>query len=79
MDDAKIRNAKYNKKYKEIRTGVLKPIYLREEYVIENENESDEIRALMKVRCGNMEECVINTGGRNTMSYVAFAKREWII
>lgn len=55
LDDARIRDAKYKKKYKEISAGVLKPIYLREEF-IGKENEGDRIRGLIKVRCGNMEE-----------------------
>lgn len=44
-----------NFQYKEIKIGKGKPAYLRNEY-LDNVKDGDEIRALIKIRCGNMEE-----------------------
>lgn len=54
-EDVKIRKARYNNKYKKIDRGRGKPDHLRlAEY--DRDSFGDEIRALIKERCGNMEE-----------------------
>lgn len=55
IEDEKIREARYNKRYKEIDKGREKPKYLSLDS-IDRETRGDEIRALVKIRCGNMEE-----------------------
>ncbi|KYN11380.1 hypothetical protein ALC57_16457 [Trachymyrmex cornetzi] len=51
--DNKIREAKYNKKYKEI--GTDRPSYLLKEN-LNKIMKGDGVRGLVRVRCGNMEE-----------------------
>lgn len=53
-EDGKIRETKYNKRYKDIERGVEGPGYLREEDR-DKAGTGDRIRALVKLRCGNME------------------------
>jgi len=53
--DESIREARYNKKYKELGLAADKPRYLREEN-LERLWIREEIRALIRTRCGNMEE-----------------------
>lgn len=55
LDDIGIRNAKYNKKYKKIGVVIGKPRYLRNED-LDKVSDADEVRALIKLRCGNMKE-----------------------
>ena len=55
IDEERIRNAKYNKKYKEMRGDGERPKYLRKKF-LENTKWGERIRALAKIRCGNMEE-----------------------
>ncbi|KYN01668.1 hypothetical protein ALC62_07497 [Cyphomyrmex costatus] len=54
-EDAKIRNARYNKKYKEIEAKGKGPRYL-EKVNLQELQRGDEIMALVKLRCGNLEE-----------------------
>ncbi|KYM98815.1 hypothetical protein ALC62_10462 [Cyphomyrmex costatus] len=54
-EDSRIGKARYNKKYKELIDNIRGPAYLRmtrSELV----NRGDEVRALAKLRCGNLEE-----------------------
>lgn len=53
--EGKILKAKYNKKYKEVSAGEKGPRYLRKENLDEI-SRKDEVRALIKIRCGNMEQ-----------------------
>lgn len=55
MEDEKIRNAKYNKRYKALEMGNAKPSFLRKE-ILDRYMYGDEIRALIKIRCGNLED-----------------------
>lgn len=55
LEDAKIRDARYNKRYKVLEMGNTKPNFLRKE-ILDRYMYSDEIRALLKIRCGNLEE-----------------------
>jgi hypothetical protein len=53
--NSKIKEAKYNKVYKKIGMEIIKPSYMRnlnnyEHYI------GDRVRALIRTRCGNMEE-----------------------
>jgi len=54
--EGRIRDAKYNKRYKVLKVTGSLPGYLRTERVEREWKEGDEIRAMMKLRCGNMEE-----------------------
>lgn len=57
LDEVKIRKAKYNPKYNEISIELESPKYLCSGYMdINKEGLGDEIRALLKLRCGNLEE-----------------------
>lgn len=79
-EEGKIREARYNKKYKELETGDEGPSYLRKSSVDEG-NIGDMIRALLRVRCGNMEEgnkywleeeetlCLFCGNGKDCMSH----------
>jgi len=54
-EESRISEARYNKKYKEIKKAGIVPKYLR----LESKKETQKgkgTRALMKLRCGNMEE-----------------------
>jgi len=53
-EEERIRKARYNKKYKEIGAKEGCPRYLREES-LEGTSRGEEIRALVKLRCGNLE------------------------
>ncbi|XP_020297358.1 uncharacterized protein LOC109861916 [Pseudomyrmex gracilis] len=55
MEEGKIREARYNKRYKEWSIDIGKPRYLQKKY-IDDIKIGDQVRALMRVRCGNMEE-----------------------
>lgn len=55
MNEARIREARYNSKYKDILLSEEKPQYLKEGN-LDKLNYGYKIRALIKVRCGNMEE-----------------------
>jgi len=52
MEENRIREARYNKKYKEI-MWIDRPSYLQR---VDLDWIEDGIRALMMLRCGNMEE-----------------------
>jgi len=52
---SKIAEARYNKRYKEILAEEGIPRYLKRSN-LENEIKGDRIRALIKLRCGNLEE-----------------------
>ncbi|KYN08267.1 hypothetical protein ALC62_00750, partial [Cyphomyrmex costatus] len=54
-EDAKIRDARYNKKYKEIEAEGKGPRYLKKVNLQELQK-GDEIRALVKLRCENLKE-----------------------
>lgn len=54
-EDGRIATAKYNKRYREIGVRGEGPKYLRKES-IEKGNMGEGIRALIKLRCGNLEE-----------------------
>lgn len=54
-EEGKILKAKYNKKYREISAGEEGPRYLRKENLDEI-SRRDEVRALIKLRCGNIEQ-----------------------
>lgn len=53
MEGNKISKSRYNKKYKVL--GKVKSKYLMKEY-IDKHRWGDEIRALVRVRCSNLEE-----------------------
>lgn len=55
LDEARIREARYNSKYKDILLSEEKPQYLKEGN-LDKLNYGYKIRALIKVRCGNMKE-----------------------
>lgn len=55
MEEGKIKTAKYTKKYKEIKRKLDIPRYLTKES-IDRITKGDEVRVLLKIRCGNMEE-----------------------
>lgn len=50
----RIREARYNSRYKDIDLGIGKPSYLREKNM--DNILVEEIRALIRIRCGNMEK-----------------------
>lgn len=54
-EDDKIREAKYNRRYKDFIWSEEGPRYLREEK-IKKVGIGNGIRALVKLRCGNLEE-----------------------
>lgn len=57
LDEVKIREAKYNTKYKEISIESGRPKYLSNSYMDRyKEGLGDEIRTLLKLRCDNLEE-----------------------
>jgi len=51
MEESRIREARCNKKYKEIRMWIDRPSYLRRIHL----DWIEDGRALMMMRCGNME------------------------
>ena len=53
--DNKVRNARYNKRYKELGIACNKPRYLSN-VNMDKSMSGDGIRALIRLRCGNMEE-----------------------
>lgn len=55
VEESKIREARYNRKYKKLETEIEGPRYLRKGSV-DIGNIRDIIRALLKVRCRNMEK-----------------------
>jgi len=89
----RIRQARYNTKYKEIKLEGRGPRYLRQEKG-ETLNRGEEVRALVKLRCGNLEsankywlgeeewKCVLCRKGRECMEHFVeeceFTK-EWFI
>jgi len=54
-EDCKVAKARYNRRYKEMRLEGKVPRYLKKEN-IEDFKKGDEIRALIKLRCGNLEQ-----------------------
>ncbi|EZA51143.1 hypothetical protein X777_10435, partial [Ooceraea biroi] len=80
LEEEKIREAKYNKIYKEIRWAGVSPRYLRQENIV-RKGFGAGIRALVRVRCGNMEEYNkywVERGGKE-MSDVEWMKILWNI
>ncbi|KYM96955.1 hypothetical protein ALC62_12371 [Cyphomyrmex costatus] len=86
-EEGKIRNARYNDRYKTwgIVSGI--PVYLKMEN-LKDWKKGDEVRALMKLRCGNLEEdnkywieegkrkCIFCDSGRdNILHYVRECKK----
>lgn len=55
MEEGRIIKAKYNRKYKEISSNEEGPRYLTKENLKEV-SRGDEVRALINLRCGNMEQ-----------------------
>lgn len=55
MEGSRIEKAKYNEEYKEIEVKEKTPLYLSK-MNLENINEGKAVRALLRMRCGNMEE-----------------------
>lgn len=53
--ESKIREARYNNKYRDLKLGNETPKYLLKENT-DNSKIGKEIRALIRLRCGNMEE-----------------------
>lgn len=51
---SRIREARYNKTYKEVGVGIVRPSYLRRG-ILDIERIGDKIRALLRLRCDNME------------------------
>jgi len=54
-ESRKISEARYNKMYKEILAEESIPRYLMRE-ILEKTNQGEGVRALARLRCGNMEE-----------------------
>lgn len=54
-EETKITNAKYNRRYKDIRGEEDVKEYLKKE-CLDKEWKGDNVRALIKLRCGNLEE-----------------------
>lgn len=54
-EERKIREAKYNTRYKQIGLKEDGPKYLRKDNLVEGRS-GDEVRGLVRLRCGNMEE-----------------------
>lgn len=54
-EESRIASAKYNKRYKEIRIVEGEPNYLKQEN-LDRLRSGDDMRALAKLRCGNMKE-----------------------
>ena len=79
-EDSKLGNAKYNRRYKDIGTRYDLPSYLRRESLIDTRR-GEEVRALIKLRCGNLEKankywleeqewkCVFCDGGMDCMEH----------
>lgn len=55
IKEEEIREAKYNRKYKELVKDAESPKYLRKKF-LEKTKFGIGVRTLVKVRCGNMEE-----------------------
>lgn len=55
MEEGKIREAKYNKRYRKIKTKGRLPKYLGK-VNLKNEKVKKKVKALIRLRCGNMEE-----------------------
>lgn len=55
IEEGKIRKAKYNRRYKEIRKYLDNPRYLLDKSM-DRITVGDEGRALIKIRCCNMEK-----------------------
>jgi len=53
-EDSRIRQARYNIKYKEIKLDGRGPSYLRNDKE-KTLDRGEDIRALLKLRCGNLE------------------------
>lgn len=53
--DVRIREARYNCKYKNVDLGISKPSYLRKKNMV-NILIGQGVRALIRIRCENMEE-----------------------
>jgi len=79
-EEERIRNARYNPRYKEIGVAERCPRYLKVES-LEEANKGDKIRALVKLRCGNLKntnkywleemlrECVFCGIGEDSMEH----------
>ncbi|KYQ58106.1 hypothetical protein ALC60_02913 [Trachymyrmex zeteki] len=79
-EEGKIRNARYNVRYKTWETINGTPLYLRQKNL--KDWKRDEVRALMKLRCGNLEEdnkywieerrkCIFYGEGRDNITHYA--------
>ncbi|KMQ97412.1 hypothetical protein RF55_2255 [Lasius niger] len=55
VEECKIKEAKYNKKYKDLEPLLEGPRYLRK-VCLDKGNTGDNVRALLRLRCGNMED-----------------------
>lgn len=55
VEKSRIREARYNKKYRELETRLKGPKYLRKVGADKN-NIGDNVRALLRLKCGNMED-----------------------
>jgi len=55
MEESRIREARYNKKYKKIGAKTDNPSYLRSKN-LDRIRIGNETKALIKTRCGNLEE-----------------------
>lgn len=55
MEEGRIREAKYNKRYKKLKEDGETPKYLRKKF-LERIKFGTGVRALAKLRCGNMED-----------------------
>ncbi|XP_029676802.1 uncharacterized protein LOC115243745 [Formica exsecta] len=55
LEDNKIREARYNKKYKDLETRLEGPMYLKEGNM-DIGNLGDSVKALLRLRCKNMED-----------------------
>lgn len=81
IEERKIREAKYNRKYKELKGEGESPRYLRKKF-IDKTRIGVGIRALARLRCGNMEEdnkywleenekaCLFCGNGRDRMDHL---------
>lgn len=79
-EESKILSAKYNSRYKDIGTMYDLPGYLRRESIIDT-SRGEEVRALIKLRCGNLEKankywledyerkCVFCEGGMDCLDH----------
>lgn len=55
VEECKIREARYNKKYKDLETRLEEPRYLRK-VCADKGNTGDNVRALLRLRCRNIED-----------------------